>query len=116
MALSWELDSGIMSKVASTEAFISYLAPLLTRIVAPMERQIRELLFIFRQHTEAALFASDLHFHISGATTDDITNSLSYLKPDSLNGQKPQEALLVLNMRLHAMIDKFKALFQDFID
>jgi hypothetical protein len=63
--MQWELDKRIMSKVSSELQMFEYLHPVYSRIVLPMERKIRGLMFLFRQHTEAALFASDLKFHIS---------------------------------------------------
>jgi hypothetical protein len=115
VCLAWELDPNIMKKVSSIPAFISYLSPVYEQIVKPMERQIRELMFIFRQHSEAALFASDLNFHISSASTDDIASAMRCARSENLSGQKPNQALVVLNMKLHAMVDKFKDLLEKYI-
>ena len=66
--------------------------------------------------TESALFASDLRFHISSATTDDISSTFKYLKPDTLGGQKPDEALSILNMKLSAMVVKYRTVLRQLID
>ena len=86
MHLAWELDKGILAKITSYANFIGYLQPVYERIVRPMEWQIRELMFVFRQHSEAALFASDLSFHISGSSTDDIASAMRCMRPDNMSG------------------------------
>lgn len=114
--MRWTLDEKILNKASSKDLLISYLEPVYTKIVQPMERQIRSLMFLFRQHTEAALFASDLKFHISSATTEDIHTSLKFAKADALSGAKPDEALSILNMKLTAMQKTFKGKLRTLID
>lgn len=81
-----------------------------------MEKALRSIMFIFRQHSESALFASDLRFHISGLTTDDISSTFKYLKPSSFGGQKPEEALSILNMKLHVLIDEYRFKLEELIN
>lgn len=114
--MRWDLDDKIISKASSKELLLKYLEPVYTRIVQPMERQIRSLMFLFRQHTEAALFASDLKFHISCATTEDIQSSLKFAKGDPFSGAKPDEALTILNMKLTTMTRTFKGLLKSLIE
>lgn len=115
--MRWELDDKILKKASSREHIVRYLGPVYSKVVQPMERQIRSLMFLFRQHSEAALFASDLKFHISAATTDDIQTSLKFAKGDPFSGAKPDEALAILNMKLTSLTRHFKtalkALIQD---
>jgi hypothetical protein len=68
----WELSPQIISKASSPEAFHTYLPKVYSLIVVPMEKEIRSLMLMFRQHSESTLFASDLRFSISKSTTDDI--------------------------------------------
>lgn len=71
---------------------------------------------LFRQHTESALFASDLKFHISSLTTDDITSSLKYLRPEPIGGAKPEESLQILNFKLDAMVSNYRLKLRELID
>lgn len=82
------------------------------KIVAPMEKQIRSLMFVFRQHTESALFASDLRFEISGKNTEDIQSNI--LKSGGPLCES-DEALSILNMKLKVLVSKFKAKLQALI-
>ena len=116
MGLAWELDPRLLAKASSPQLLHGYLVPVFEQVVLPMERMIRNLMFIFRQLTESALFASDLRFHISSATTDDISSTFKYLKPDTLGGQKPDEALSILNMKLSAMVVKYRTVLRQLID
>jgi hypothetical protein len=68
----WELSPQIISKASSPEAFHCYLPKIYSQIIVPMEKEIRSLMLMFRQHSESTLFASDLRFSISKSTTDDI--------------------------------------------
>ena len=113
--MAWELDHRILSKVSSKESLLTYLVPVFTTIVVPMERQIRTLMFMFRQHTEAALFASDLKFHISSSTTEDIQSTFKFMKPEPIGGTKPDEALSILNMKLQSMVAQFKEVLNSHI-
>ncbi len=61
----WDLSPQIITKASSPEAFHIYLPKVYLKIVVPMEQEIRSLMFMFRQHSESALFASDLKFSIS---------------------------------------------------
>ena len=62
---------------------------------------------MFRQHTEAALFASDLKFSITSGTSDDFVSSLKYFSQPKF-GQAPEEALIILNVKLSQMLQKFR--------
>lgn len=106
--MSWDLDSRILSKATTPEHMLVYADLAFTKIVLPLDRHIRTLMFMFRQHTEAALFASDLKFHISASTTEDVQSSVRLLKPDAISGAKPDEALTILNFKLSRMVQDFK--------
>jgi hypothetical protein len=66
-----------------------------------MEKQLRTLMFIFRQHSEAALFASDLKHSIALHTSDDTFANFKIHNAQPLGASaKPDEALNILNLKL----------------
>ena len=67
-------------------------------------------MFLFRQHTEAALFASDLKHTIANHTTDDTLYGMRIIKGQPLGSSpKPDEALVILNLKLGQLLDKYRS-------
>lgn len=72
-------------------------------------------MFTFRQHSEAALFASDLKFSISNnQSVDDVNSTFGrFLNANAaLGGNKPEETLVILNMKLSKIVSRYKQKMQ----